>query len=244
MLDVLGIKNAEKIVPLPEEEKPIDPVTENQNLLNNTPVKAFLHQDHDAHIAVHSMMSQDPMMAQQIGQNPMAQQIMAAQQAHIAEHLGFKMRKMIEAQLGMVLPPQDKDLPPELEIALSSMMAKAANQVVQQNMLQMQQMQAQQQAQDPIIQMQQQELMLRQKELEIKAQKLAIDAAAQADRQELEEEKTKADIQLRAMKTMSDIEKDKALMTAQNEKDGVRLGIDIAKTRAEEARQKTGQLPK
>jgi hypothetical protein len=154
------------------------------------------------------------------------------------------MRKMIEAQLGMVLPPQDKDLPPELEIALSSMMAKAANQVVQQNMLQMQQMQAQQQAQDPIIQMQQQELMLRQKELEIKAQKLAIDAAAQADRQELEEEKTKADIQLRAMKTMSDIEKDKALMTAQNEKDGVRLGIDIAKTRAEEARQKTGQLPK
>jgi len=244
MLDVLGIKNAEKIVPLPDDEKPIDPVTENQHLLTNKPTKAFLHQNHDAHIAVHNMMMQDPLMAAQIGQNPMAQQIMAAQQAHIAEHLGFKMRKMIEAQLGMALPPQDKDLPPELEIALSSMMAQAASQVVQQNAQQAAMMQAQQQAQDPIIQMQQQELMLRQKELEIKAQKLAIDAAAQADRQELEEEKAKADIQLRAMKTMSDIEKDKTLMTAQNEKDGVRLGIDIAKTRAEEARQKTGRTPK
>jgi hypothetical protein len=244
MLDVLGIKNAEKIVPLPDEEKPTDPVTENQNLLNNKPVKAFLHQDHDAHIAVHGMMTQDPMLAAQIGQNPMAQQIMAAQQAHIAEHLGFKMRKMIEAQLGMVLPPQDKDMPPEVEIALSTMMAQAANQVVQQNMAQMQQMQAQQQAQDPILQMQQAELQIRQQELQLKAQKMALEASAMADKQELEEEKTKADIQLRAMKTMSDIQKDKALMTAQNEKDGVRLGIDLAKTRAEEARQKTGRTPK
>ena len=236
MLDVLGIKNAEKIVPLPEDEKPTDPVSENQEVLKNKPVKAFLHQDHDAHIAVHNMIMQDPVIAAQVGQNPMAQQIVAALQAHIAEHIGFKMRKAIEAQLGMVLPPEDEELPPQVEIALSSMMAQAANQVVQQNMQQAAMMQAQQQMQDPVIQMQQQELMLRQKELELKAQKLAIDATAMTDKQALEEERVKADIQLRAMKTASDIEKDKAMMTAQNEKDGVRIGLELAKARAEEAR--------
>ena len=238
MLEVLGIKNAEKIVPLEEDQKPIDPVTENQNILKLKPVKAFLHQDHDAHIAVHNMMMQDPMIAAQLGQNPQAQQLAASLQAHIAEHLGFKMRKMIEAQLGMVLPPEDEKLPPQVEIALSAMMAQAANQVVQQNQQQAAMMQAQQQAQDPVIQMQQQELMLRQKELELKAQKMTLDAAAQADRQELEEEKVKGDLQLRAMKTASDIEKDKAMMTAQNEKDGVRIGLEMAKARADEARQR------
>ena len=237
MLEVLGIKNAEKIVPLEEDQKPIDPVTENQNILKMKPVKAFLHQDHDAHIAVHNMMMQDPMIAAQLGQNPQAQQLAASLQAHIAEHLGFKMRKQIEAQLGMPLPPEDEKLPPQVEIALSTMMAQAANQVVQQNQQQAAMMQAQQQAQDPVIQMQQQELMLRQKELELKAQKMTLDAAAQADRQELEEEKVKGDLQLRAMKTASDIEKDKAMMQAQNEKDGVRIGLDMAKARAEEARQ-------
>jgi hypothetical protein len=237
MLEVLGIKDAEKIVPLPEDEKPTDPVTENQNILKMKQVKAFLHQDHDAHIAVHNMIMQDPSIAQQVGQNPMAQQMVAALQAHIAEHVGYKMRKAVEAQLGMVLPPEDDDLPPQVEIALSAMMAQAANQVVQQNMQQAAMMQAQQQQQDPVIQMQQQELMLRQKELELKAQKLALDAAAQADRQELEEEKVKGDLQLRAMKTASDIEKDKALMQAQNEKDGVRIGLEMAKARAEAARQ-------
>ena len=244
MLEVLGIKNAEKIVPLPEDEKPTDPVTENQNVLKNKQLKAFLHQDHDAHIAVHNMIMQDPLIAQQVGQNPQAQQIVAALQAHIAEHVGFKMRKAIEAQLGMVLPPEDEKLPPQVEIALSTMMAQAANQVVQQNMQQAAMMQAQQQAQDPVIQMQQaelqlrgQELQLKGQELQLKAQKVMLDAAAQSDRQELEEEKAKADIQLRAMKTASDIEKDKAMMTAQNEKDGVRLGVDIAKARAEQARQ-------
>jgi hypothetical protein len=236
MLEVLGIKNAEKIVPLPEDEKPTDPVTENQEILKMKPVKAFLHQDHDAHIAVHNMMLQDPVIAAQLGQNPQAQQLVASLQAHIAEHVGFKMRKQIEAQLGMPLPPEDEQLPPQVEIALSAMMAQAANQVVQQNMQQAAMMQAQQQAQDPVIQMQQQELMLRQKELELKAQKLALDATAMTDKQALEEEKVKADIQLRAMKTASDIEKDKAMMTAQNEKDGVRIGLELAKARAENAR--------
>jgi hypothetical protein len=239
MLDVLGIKNAEKLVPLPDDEKPIDPVTENQDLLKNKPVKAFLHQDHDAHIAVHMMITQNPLVAQVVGQNPMAQQIVAAQQAHIAEHLGYKMRKQIEAQLGMPLPPEDEKLPPQIEIALSSMMAQAAAQVNAQAAQQAAMMQAQQQAQDPVIQMQQQELQLRAQELALKEKQLAVDATAKADKQALEEEKVKGDLQLRAMQVASNIEKDKAKMQADNERDGVKLGVEIAKARAEQARQPT-----
>jgi hypothetical protein len=243
MLDVLGIKNAEKLVPLPDDEKPIDPVTENQDLLKNKPVKAFLHQDHDAHIAVHMMITQNPLVAQIVGQNPMAQQIVAAQQAHIAEHLGYKMRKQIEAQLGMPLPPEDEKLPPQIEIALSSMMAQAAAQVNAQAAQQAAMMQAQQQAQDPVIQMQQQELALRQEELKLKAQKIMMDAAAEADKQELEQERVKGDLQLRAMKTQADIEKDKAMLVAQQEREGVRMGIDIAKAKAQEAQQRRKETP-
>ena len=259
MLDVLGIKNAEKLVPLPEDEKPIDPVTENQNILKLKPVKAFLHQDHDAHIAVHNMMMQDPMIAQQLGQNPQAQQLAASLQAHIAEHLGYKMRKMIEAQLGIPLPPEDEKLPPQVEIALSAMMAQAANQVVSQNQQQMAQQMAQQQAQDPLVQMQQQELQIRQQEVQIKGQelqlkaqqaqqelalkekKMIVDATAMTDKQALEEERVKADIQLRAMKAAADIQRDKERMTSDNEKEGVRLGLEMARNRAEQARPQTGR---
>jgi hypothetical protein len=243
MLDVLGIKNAEKLVPLPDDEKPIDPVSENQDLLKNKPVKAFLHQDHDAHIAVHMMITQNPLVAQVVGQNPMAQQIVAAQQAHIAEHLGYKMRKQIEAQLGMPLPPEDEKLPPQIEIALSSMMAQAAAQVNAQAAQQAAMQQAQQQMQDPVIQMQQQELALRQKELELKAQKIMLDATATADKQELEAERIKGDLELRAMKTQADIEKDKAALQAQQEREGVRMGIDIAKAKAQEAQQRRKDTP-
>lgn len=239
MLEVLGIKNAEKIVPLPEDEKPTDPVTENQDILKNKPTKAFLHQDHDAHIAVHSMMIQNPLIAAQLGQNPMAQQIVGALQAHIAEHLGFKMRKMIEAQMGMPLPPEDEKLPPQMEIALSAMMAQAAAQATAQAQQQAAMMQAQQQMQDPVIQMQQQELALRQKELELKAQKMMLDASAMSDKQELEAERIKGDLELRAMKTQADIEKDKAMLVAQQEREGVKLGIDIAKTQAQQRKERT-----
>jgi hypothetical protein len=237
MLDVLGIKNAEKLVPLPDDEKPTDPVTENQDLLKNTPVKAFLHQDHDAHIAVHMMITQNPLVAQVVGQNPMAQQIVAAQQAHIAEHLGYKMRKMIEAQMGMPLPPDDEKLPPQVEIALSAMMAQAAAQVNAQAMQQAAQMQAQQQAQDPVLQLQQAELQLRAQELALKEKQLAVDATAKADKQALDEERVKGDLQLRAMQVTANIEKDKAKLQSENEREGVKLGVDIAKSRAEQARQ-------
>ena len=244
MLDVLGIKNAEKIVPLPGDQKPTDPISENQKILKDAPVKAFLHQDHTAHIAVHNMMVQDPLIAQQIGQNPKAQQMVAALQAHIAEHVGFQMRQRLEAELGMPLPPEDEELPPQMEIALSSMMAQAANQVIQKDQAQMAQMQAQQQMQDPLVQMQMQELQLRAKEvalkeqdLQLKAQKVMIDATAKADEQELAQEKVRGELQLGAMRVSADAEDKKARLLAEQQREGVRMGIDVAKAKAQERQQ-------
>ena len=122
MLEVLGIKNADKLVPLPEDQTPKDPVTENMQALKGEPLKAFLYQDHQAHIQVHMAAVQDPMVQQIVGQNPRAQQIMAAMMAHITEHVGYAYRQRIEQQLGMSLPAEDAKLPPEVESSLSSMM--------------------------------------------------------------------------------------------------------------------------
>jgi hypothetical protein len=176
MLEVLGIKNAAKLVPLPDDEKPKDPVSENMNVVKGKPLKAFIYQDHDAHIATHMAFMQDPMTAQMIGQNPMAQQMMAALQAHIAEHFGFKYRQMIEQKLGAPLPDPDEEMPEDYEVAISRLVAQAAQQVTTQNQAQAAQEQAQQQAQDPIIQMQMQELQLKAQELQRKAQKDQTDA--------------------------------------------------------------------
>jgi hypothetical protein len=172
MIEVLGIKNADKLVPVTEDQKPRDPISENMSLLRGTPVKAFIYQDHDAHIAAHTTFLQDPMIAQQIGQNPMAQQMAAAAQAHIAEHLAFLYRKKIEEQMGVPLPAPDEPLPEEIEVQLSRLVAQASTQLMQKNMQQAQQAQAQQQAQDPIVQMQQQELAIKQQDAQTKAQKV------------------------------------------------------------------------
>jgi hypothetical protein len=177
MIEVLGIKNAEKLVPVEEDEKPRDPISENMSLLRGKPVKAFIYQDHDAHIAAHTSFLQDPMIAQQIGQNPMAQQMMAAAQAHIAEHLAFLYRKKIEEKMGVPLPPPDEKLPEDIEVQLSRLVAQASTQLMQQNIQQAQQAQAQQQAQDPIIQMQQQELQIKMQDAQTKAQKVQGDLA-------------------------------------------------------------------
>jgi hypothetical protein len=178
MLEVLGIKNADKLVPLEEDLKPTDPVSENQDVLKGKPVKAFQYQDHEAHIQVHMSAMQDPIVMQLVGQNPRAPMIQAAMMAHIAEHVGFGYRQKIEQQLGMPLPPEGEKLPPQVEMALSGMMAQAAQRVLQTNQAQAAQQQAQQQAQDPVVQMQQQELAIRQQEVQIKQQKAQADAAA------------------------------------------------------------------
>jgi len=244
MLSVLGIKNAEKLVPIEEDMKPIDPVQENQNALKGTPLKAFLHQDHASHIQVHMLLLQDPTIAASIGQNPQAQKIMGEQQAHMAEHMGYMMRQQIEQQLGMPLPPEDEKLPPQIEVALSGMMAQAAQQVIAQNQAMAAQRQAQQQQQDPVVQMQQQELQLKAQEvqlkaqdLELKKQQMMINAAATSDKQKLEEQKIQGQMELEGMRIGAQIKESQQKAQFEQERAGVQLGADIAKNKAQSALQ-------
>ena len=237
MLDVLGIKNADKLVPLEEDMKPTDPVTENQHILKGEPAKAFLHQDHQSHIQVHMAMLQDPTVAQLIGQNPRAPMIQAALTAHVAEHVGFMMRQKIEQQLGLPLPPEGEQLPVNVEIALSGMMAQAAQQVLMQDQAKAAQMQAQQQQQDPVVQMQQQELQLRAKEVELKEKKILVDAAIAADKQELEEQKVSGNLELEALRVGAQINESKNKAQFEQERAGVQLGVDIAKSKAQQLQQ-------
>ena len=257
MLEILGIKNADKLVPLPDDHKPRDPVTENMALLKGDPVKAFLHQDHQAHIAVHMAMMQDPLIAASIGQNPKAPVISAALMAHVAEHAGYQYRKQIEAQLGLPLPPEDEDLPPQIEQALSGMMAQAAQQALQVNQQQAQQQQAAQQAQDPLVMMQQQELQLKQGSLQLEAQKvqqdfaieqaklelekqrMVMDAAAKADTNNARKEEAAARMQLEGVKVGASIREKQAQQKFDQEHAGVQLGAQIAKDQAMQAAQTT-----
>lgn len=177
MLEVLGIKNAEKLVPIEDDMKPRDPVSENMAFLTGKPTKAFMVQDHDAHIAVHTSMMQDPLLMAQIGQSPQAQKMQAEIMAHVSEHLAFSYRKKVEEQLGVPMPPPNEDLPPEVEVQLSKIVAQAAAQVLAQSKGQAQQQQAQQAAQDPLVQMQQAELQIKGQEAQTKAKKVDGDLA-------------------------------------------------------------------
>ena len=238
MLDVLGIKNAEKLVPLPDDQKPTDPVSENMQVLKGKPLKAFMYQDHQAHISVHMSLIQNPMIMQIVGQNPMAQQMMASMQAHMAEHAGYMYRQKVEQQLGMPMPPEDEKLPPQLELALSTMMAQAANQVLQQDQAQAAQMQAQQAAQDPVIQMQQQELAIRQAEVQIKAKKQQADEDMATVKLGLEKEKMGGRLKLDAMKVGAQIENDKHKLANEEQQVGLKAGMDMAKNQKQTDLQK------
>jgi len=233
MLEVLGIKNADKLVPLEEDQKPTDPVSENQNVLKGKPLKAFMYQDHQSHIQVHMMLLQDPLIQQFIGQNPRAPAIQAALTAHVADHVGYMMRQKIEQQLGMPLPPEDEKLPPNVELALSAMMAQAANQVLIQDQAKAAQMQAQQQAQDPVMQMQMQELQIKMQELQLKEKKLTLDAAAAADKQALEEQKVTGQLELDSMRVGAQIKESQFKQQFEQERAGLEMGIDIAKNKAQ-----------
>jgi hypothetical protein len=177
MLEVLGIKNADKLVPVDDDMKPRDPISENMAFLTGKPTKAFIYQDHDAHIAVHTSMMQDPLVMGQMGQNPMAQQMQAAIMAHVAEHVAFQYRNQIEERLGASLPAPNAELPEQVEVQLAKLVAQAAQQLTQMHQGEAAQKQAQQQAQDPIVQMQQQELAIKQQDAQTKAQKVQGDLA-------------------------------------------------------------------
>ena len=220
MLDVLGVKNADKLVPLPEDDTPKDPVSENMAALKGEPLKAFITQDQDAHIAVHQTFMQDPIVMKTIGQNPQANQIMASLQAHIAEHLGFHYRTMIEKQMGVPLPAPDKQLPEDVEVQLSQLIAQASAQLLQNNQAQAQQEQAQQMAQDPLIQMQQQELQIKGQEAQRKAQKDQTDAQLKQSQQQIERERIQTQKEMDMARLQASIQKDQMEMAqeAQTEK--------------------------
>jgi hypothetical protein len=203
MIEVLGIKNADKLVPLAEDAKPTDPVSENMNALIGKPLKAFIYQDHDAHIATHTAFMQDPMIASTIGQNPQAQTIMASLQAHIAEHLGFSYRKQIEERLGAPLTPPNEELPEEVEVQLSRLVADAAKQLTQAHQQQAAQQQAQQQAQDPLFQLEQAKVQNQVMEIQRKAQKDQMDAQVDAEKLRLEREKVAIEAQKEGMRVSS-----------------------------------------
>ena len=218
MLDVLGIKNADKLVPLPDDQKPEDPITENMAALKGKPLKAFMFQDHDAHITVHMNLIQDPKMAQIMGQNPMAQQLQASIMAHIADHLGYKYRKDVEMQMGVPLPPPGEQLPEDAEVQLSQLVAQASTQLLQQNKAQAAQEQAQQMAQDPIVQMQQKEIAIKEADVQRKKIKDQTDAQLKASQQQIERERIAAQERQAQNNLAAKITKDMADVKAESER--------------------------
>jgi len=222
MIEVLGVKNADKLVPTQDDLKPTDPVSENMDALNGKPLKAFIYQDHDAHITTHQAFMQDPMVAQMIGQNPQGQAIMAALQAHLAQHLGFKYRKQMEEKLGAPLPAPNEELPESIEVTLAQLMAKAGTQLTQAHQQQDAQTQAQQQAQDPVFQLQQQELALKQQEIQRKAQKDAADIQLRQAEQQRKVQKDQVDAAL----DVEQLKLDKQELSIEAQKEGVKIAID------------------
>jgi hypothetical protein len=249
MIEILGIKNASKLVKTDDDQVPTDPVQENQNVLTGQPVKAFIEQNHEAHIQVHMMAMQDPKIAQIIAQNPQAQMMQAAMLAHVNEHVGFQYRLEIEKRMGISIPidDQNKQVPPEMADHIAIMAAEAAKQLFTQNNQEAQQQQAQQQMQDPIVQMQMQELQLKQADLQLKQQKQAMDAAAKADQIRVEEARIAAQKEIAAMQVAATASANKDRLNKQMELDGARLGVDVAKHRAQmavqSAQKNAQQLP-
>jgi len=235
MIEVLGVKNASKLVKTEDDATPVDPVSENQALLTMKPVKAFMEQNHEAHIQVHTAAIQDPKIQQLMQANPMAQQIMAAAMAHINEHIAFEYRKQIEMAIGTPLPTeeQNKQVSPELADRIAMMTAQASQQLLQQNQQQAKQQQAQQQMQDPIVQMQMQELQIKQGELQLKQQKQATDAAAKADQIRIEESRIAVQKEIAVMQVAANSAAKLDQMNKKAESDGARMGVDIAKHKAQ-----------
>jgi hypothetical protein len=227
MLDVLGIKEVQKLIPMDEDQKPTDPVSENQNILMMKPVKAFLYQDHMSAM-------QDPKIVALLQNNPTAPQIQAGMMNHINEHLGMEYRRQIEQQLGMSLPAQkdesgeDTSMSPEVEARLSPLLAQAAQQLLQTNQQEAAQQQAQQQAQDPIVQMQQAELQIKQGELERKKQKDSVDAQLKQEQLRIEAERVGAQSQIEAIRIGVKAEQDLKNSEAKQQAEGIKIGADVS----------------
>lgn len=233
MLEVLGIQDAGDIIKLPDDIKPMDPVAENMAILKQEPVKAFLYQDHEAHIAAHMAAMQDPMIAQMVGQSPFASAIQAAAMAHITEHIAYQYRKEIELQLGVPLPPEGEPLPEDVEIQLSRLVAQAAGKLFNKNVAEAQAAQARQQAQDPLTIIQMKELELKQKELDHKIdidnKKLKVSAAVQAGNLVVQQERVESENDRAAANTMAKIATDSVRENVKAQMEGTRLAIEAAR---------------
>jgi hypothetical protein len=251
MLDVIGIKDAQKLVPMDEDQRPTDPITENQNVLMGKPVKAFEYQDHKAHITVHMMAMQDPKIQQLLQGNPMAQSMQAAMMNHINDHLGMEYRKQIELELGFNLPAnkdetgEDIHINPEVEARLAPLLAKAAEQLFQKNSAEAAQAQAQQAAQDPIVQMQQAELQIKMAEQQRKVAKDRVDAQLRQQQQQIEAGRVITQAELERQKLMADKQMEALRVAAEmrdgREKEIMRISTDLAKQLSSQAHQKDMQ---
>ena len=247
MIEVLGVKNADKLVKTEDDAEPTDPIQENQDVLVGKPVKAFMEQNHEAHIRVHMAAIQDPKIQQLMQMNPQAQAIMAAAMAHINEHIGFEYRRQMEQAMGIVLPSKDKEtdkpqrVTPEMADEIAIKAAQASQMLLQQHQQEAQQQAAQQKLQDPIVQMQMQELQLKGQELQLKAQKQQIEAAEKADRIRVEEARIQAQKDIAAMQVGAQAAAARDKAEKQQQTDGVRMGLDAAKHKAQMAVQMAQQ---
>ena len=249
MREVVGIQEAQKLVPLKDGEdmKPRDPVSENMDMINGKPVKAFMYQDHEAHIKVHMAAAQDPKIQQIMKMSPNAPAVMAAMAAHIQEHIAFEYRRQIEMAAGVPYPEPDASMDEQTEVEVSRLAAAAAEKVLAKDQAEVAQQQQQQQAQDPILQMQQAELQIKQQETQIKQQKLQIDAAAEADRLDIERERIAAQERIAGLQVGAKVATDKAKLSAKEQEAGLRVGVDIAREQmqmAKEAEQPPAPQPR
>ena len=238
MLEVLGVKNIGKLIPSADDQKPKDPVSENMAIINGKPVKAFIYQDHEAHIKVHMAAMQDPKIMQIVGQNPMAQQIQAAAMAHINEHVAFEYRKQLEEQLGVPLPKPDETLPEDIEFELSKLMAEAGKKLAAKSAAEVQQEQAQQQQQDPLVQMQQAELELKKQDVQIKAQKTMADIQLEQARLELDKAKMESQERIAGAQIGAAAVKDNKELQSKQFIEGTKIGIQAVQTHQDMQHQK------
>ena len=236
MLAVIGIKNAQKLVPLPEDDKPCDPITENMNVLKNKPLRAFMYQDHEAHIKIHMAAMNDPKIKMVIGQNPQAPMMLQAMQAHITEHVGMEYKRQMEEAMGIQIPYNDdtgdNHMTPEMEMQIARMAVPVAQQLLNQNKTEIAAQQAQQAAQDPVIQMQMKELQLKAQEISIKEKKMAMDAAAKADQLEIEKQRIAAQKEIAGMQVGAKTAKDKADLQSKERLEGLRIGAQVGADKA------------
>ena len=234
MLDVLGIRDADKIVPLETEIAPTDPVSENMNLLNRKPVKAFMYQDHEAHIKVHMAAMNDPKMREMVGQSPNANSILAAFTEHVTEHIAFQYRKEIEKQLGAPLPPPDEPLPEDIELRLSELVSEAAERVLASSQADERQEEIREQLEDPVVQQRERELDIRQAEVQRKmkadAERIALDLEKSKATTEVEKERIASQERIAGANIGLKAATESKKISSKEQIEGAKIGKDIAET--------------